>query len=137
MAKVTFVIEDGYAYAQTGGLCFLNLTADPAMGMITLHVAVPNADRMLLPGMYAHARLEQVVDKRATMALQQAMTRSPSDISVMAVDEKGMAAVCQVQVDRLTDMEWIISNGLKAGGKAIVGGPQKVRLGAPIKVTPR
>jgi len=135
-AKVTLVTEDGRAYAQSGKLYFSDLTVDPATGTITLRAIVPNADRTLLPGMYVRARLEQAVDEQAITVPQQAVTRSPDGASVMVVDEKGMAAVRQVQADRSTGTEWIVSSGLKAGDKVIVDGLQKVRPGAPVKAVP-
>ncbi|MGN6261225.1 MAG: efflux RND transporter periplasmic adaptor subunit [Ralstonia sp.] len=135
-AKVTLVTEDGRAYAQPGKLYFSDLTVDPATGTITLRAIVPNADRTLLPGMYVRARLEQAVDEQAITVPQQAVTRSPDGASVMVVDEKGMAAVRQVQADRSTGTEWIVSSGLKAGDKVIVDGLQKVHPGAPVKAVP-
>jgi membrane fusion protein (multidrug efflux system) len=130
------VTEDGRAYAQPGKLYFSDLTVDPATGTITLRAIVPNADRTLLPGMYVRARLEQAVDEQAITVPQQAVTRSPDGASVMVVDEKGMAAVRQVQADRSIGTEWIVSSGLKAGDKVIVDGLQKAHPGAPVKAVP-
>ena len=76
------------------------------------------------------------MDEQAITVPQQAVTRSPDGASVMVVDEKGTAAVRQVQADRSTGTEWIVSNGLKAGDKVIVDGLQKVRPGAPVKAVP-
>ncbi|ANJ74305.1 efflux RND transporter periplasmic adaptor subunit [Ralstonia insidiosa] len=135
-AKVTLVTEDGRAYAQPGKLYFSDLTVDPATGTITLRAIVPNADRTLLPGMYVRARLEQAVDEQAITVPQQAVTRSPDGASVMIVDADGKVAVRQVQADRSTGTEWIVSSGLKAGDKVIVDGLQKVRPGAPVKAVP-
>lgn len=109
---------------------------DPATGTITLRAIVPNADRTLLPGMYVRARLEQAVDEQAITVPQQAVTRSPDGASVMIVDADGKVAVRQVQADRSTGTEWIVSSGLKAGDKVIVDGLQKVRPGAPVKAVP-
>jgi membrane fusion protein (multidrug efflux system) len=135
-AKVTLLMEDGSAYPHPGKLLFSDLTVDQSSGAITLRAEVPNPDRILLPGMYARARIEQAVNDRAITVPQQAVQRDPAGASVMLVGADGKVAVQPVKADAAQGDVWIVSEGLKAGDRVIVEGFQKVRPGAVVKPVP-
>ena len=64
-AKVNLLLEDGTQYQHPGRLLFSDITVDETTGMITLRGEIPNPERLLLPGMFARARLEQAMDTQA------------------------------------------------------------------------
>lgn len=135
-AKVTLVTEDGRPYAHAGKLLFSDLTVDESSGAITLRAEFPNPERMLLPGLYVRARLEQAASDNAILVPQQAVQRSPTGASVMLVGADDKVAVQTVKAESAQGNAWIISEGLKAGDRVIVEGVQKVKAGAPVKAVP-
>lgn len=132
-AKVTLITEDGKAYPQTGRLLFSDLSVDESSGAILLRAEFPNPNRVLLPGMYVRARLEQAVDKRAITVPQQAVQRSPQGATVLVVGSDGKVVVRGVKTDGAQDNTWLISEGLQAGDRVVVEGFQKVKPGAVVK----
>lgn len=135
-AKVTLVTDDGRPYPHDGKLLFSDISVDEGTGAITLRAEFPNPDRLLLPGMYVRARLEQAVSENAITVPQQAVTRDPSGASVMVVGQDGKVVAQPVKVENAQGNAWVISEGLKAGDRVIVEGLQKVRPGAPVRPVP-
>ena len=135
-AKVTLVTEDGQPYPHAGKLLFSDLTVDESSGAITLRAEFPNPERMLLPGLYVRARLEQAATENAILVPQQAVQRSPSGAAVMVVGADGKVAAQPVKTAGTQGNSWIIAEGLKAGDRVIVEGLQKVKPGAPVKPVP-
>ena len=135
-AKVTLVTDDGRPYPHDGKLLFSDFSVDEGTGAITLRAEFPNPDRLLLPGMYVRARLEQAVSENAITVPQQAVLRDPTGASVMLVGQDGKVAPQPVKVENAQGNAWIISEGLKAGDRVIVEGFQKVKPGATVKPVP-
>jgi membrane fusion protein (multidrug efflux system) len=135
-AKVTIVMEDGSVYPHPGKLLFSDVSVDESSGAITLRAEVPNPDKMLLPGMYVRARIEQAVAENTITVPQQAVVRDPSGASVYVVGDDGKVALRPVKTGSVEGSKWIISDGLKSGERVVVEGLQKVKPGAAVKPVP-
>ena len=136
-ASVRIVLEDGSEYAQPGRLLFSDLSVDQATGQITLRAEVPNANGLLLPGLYVRVRLEQAKAGNAVLLPQQAVTRSGQGDSVMVVGSDGKVAPRPVKLGNAAQgSQWVILEGLKAGEQVMVDGFQKLRGDAPVKPVP-
>jgi membrane fusion protein (multidrug efflux system) len=135
-AKVTLVMEDGSTYSQPGKLLFSDLTVDESSGSFTLRAEFPNPQRILLPGMYVRARLEQAISENAILVPQQAVQRQPNGAIVMVVGADNKVVPRTVKADTAQGNSWIVSDGLKAGERVIVEGFQKVQPGAAVKAVP-
>src|SRR5439155_4964808 len=97
----------------------------------------PNAERMLLPGMFARARLEQAVNNEAWTVPQRGVARGPNGTAtVLVVDADNKVQSRLVQAETAVGDKWVVSSGVKAGDRVIVEGLQKVRPGATVKAVP-
>lgn len=132
-AKVTLVTEDGKIYPQTGRLLFSDLSVDESTGAILLRAEFSNPDRVLLPGMYVRARLEQGIDAQAITVPQQAVQRSPQGATVLLVGADGKIVARPVTTDGAQGNSWRINDGLKGGERVVVEGFQKIKPGALVK----
>jgi membrane fusion protein, multidrug efflux system len=135
-ALVRVVLEDGTEYPQPGRLLFSDLTVDATSGQITLRAEIPNANGVLLPGLYVRVRLEQAKAGNAVLLPQQAVTRSGQGDTVMVVDKDGKVAPRNIKVGNEQNGQWVILDGLKAGEQVVVDGFQKMRPNAPVKPVP-
>jgi membrane fusion protein (multidrug efflux system) len=135
-AKVTLITEDGQTYPQTGKLLFSDLAVDESTGAISLRAEFPNPERLLLPGMYVRARLEQAVSENTITVPQQAVQRGTEGAQVLVVGADNKVAVRPVSADRAQGNDWIISQGLQAGERVIVEGFQKAKPGSTVKPVP-
>ncbi|MBI1889930.1 MAG: efflux RND transporter periplasmic adaptor subunit [Burkholderiales bacterium] len=132
-AKVTLVTEDGRPYSLPGKLLFSDISVDESTGAITLRAEFPNPDRLLLPGMFVRARVEQAVSDNAITVPQQAVVRGPNGATVTVVTPENKAVVRAVKADNSQGDSWIIAEGLKPGERVIVEGFQKVKPDATVK----
>ena len=76
-AKVKLILEDGTPYPLEGALQFRDVTVDPTTGRYILRIVFPNPKRVLLPGMFVRAVLEEGVNEQALLVPQQGVSRDP------------------------------------------------------------
>jgi membrane fusion protein (multidrug efflux system) len=129
-AKVTLTLEDGRAYAQSGRLEFSEVTVDRSTGAVTLRASFPNPDKVLLPGMFVRARVEEGVRPDAILVPQKGVQRNrlgqPTAL-VLAPDDKVEQRV--LTIDRAVGNQWLVDSGLSPGDRLIVEGGMKVKPG--------
>ncbi len=135
-ARVTLVMENGEAYPQAGKLLFSDVSVDESTGAVSMRAAFPNPQRLLLPGMYVRARLEQGVNEAAITVPQQAVVRGAEGASVMVVGSDNKVLARPVKAEAASGDKWIVSEGLKGGERIIVEGFQKAKPGAAVTPQP-
>jgi len=136
-AKVTLLLDDGTIYPREGKLLFSDITVDPTTGMITMRAEFPNPDELLLPGMFARARLEQAVDSAAMTVPQRAVTYgADGKPTVTALTPDNKVQIVPVTVNGTEGNNWIVTSGLKAGDRVILEGLQKIQPGMAVTPVP-
>ena len=73
--EVSLVLEDGSEYAHKGVLQFAEPVVDMNTGTVTVRARFPNAEGLLLPGMYVRAEFSPVEAREAILAPQQGISR--------------------------------------------------------------
>lgn len=132
---VKLILEDGSEYAAEGRLALSEVTVDQGTGSVTLRAQFPNADGVLLPGMYVRARLPQGTRSEAILVPHKALSRDPlGNALVMVVNAESKVEARPVKVAQSLGSDWVVTSGLAAGERVIVEGLQKVRPGAPVQV---
>ena len=135
-ATVGLRLEDGTLYPQPGRLEFTGVTESESTGAIKLRAVFPNADGMLLPGMYVRALLTLGVAQSALLVPQQAVSRNArGDATVLVVDADNHVEQRALQLEASVDNQWRVLTGLNAGERIIVQGQQKVRPGDTVRPT--
>ena len=128
--KVKLLLEDGTVYPWEGTLQFRDVTVDPSTGAVSLRVVFPNPQRILLPGMFVRAVVQEGVQAQAILIPQQAVSRDPKGNPVaLIVDAAGKVGQRVLSLDRAMGDKWLVSSGLRPGDRVIVEGVQKVRPG--------
>jgi len=135
-ARVSLVLEDGSAYAESGRLEFSEVSVDQSTGSVTLRAVFPNPRHELLPGMFVHARLAEGVKTSAILAPQRGVTRDlKGQATALVVNGTNEVEQRILKTDRAFGDKWLVTDGLKAGDRIIVEGLQFVRPGAKVKAT--
>jgi membrane fusion protein, multidrug efflux system len=135
--KVTLILEDGRAYPLPGKLQFSDVTVDQSTGSVTVRALFPNPNRVLLPGMFVRAHIEEGVNDNAMLVPQIGVTH----------DQKGQAVALVVGPDDkvvphnlvttgMRGADWIVDSGLRPGDRVIVQGTEKVHPGMTVKAVP-
>lgn len=133
-ASVTLILEDGTEYPQPATIAFTEPVVDQATGAVTIRARVPNAEGLLLPGMFVRVRLEEGVAPNALLVPQQGVSRAAGgQASVMVVTADNKVEQRNVTADRAIGDQWLVTEGLRAGDRVIVEGTGKVRAGATVR----
>lgn len=133
-APIRLLLEDGSAYPHPGVLKVSGVTVNAGTGSVTLRALVPNPERLLLPGMYVRAVLEQGVVEQALLVPQQGVTRKVSGEAtalVVGADDRVERRV--IVVDRAIGNRWQVTQGLQPGDRVIVDGLQRIKVGDVVK----
>ena len=134
-ARIQLVLEDGSKYPHPGRLTFSGVTVDAGTGSVTLRAVVPNPDRLLMPGMYVRAVLQEGVNATALLVPQQAVTRAPDgSASTLVIDGESKVAKRAIHVGRAVGTRWQVLDGLAAGDRVMTEGSQRVKVGDKVKV---
>jgi membrane fusion protein (multidrug efflux system) len=139
-AQVTLTLEDGSSYDKSGVLQFAETTVDQSTGSVILRAVFPNPQKMLLPGMFVTAHLEEGISENAILVPQQGVThnaKGQATALVVTADDKVELRV--IKTDRAIGNQWLVTDGLHAGDRVIVDGLQRAQPGGsvtPTDVTP-
>ncbi|MDU8029793.1 efflux RND transporter periplasmic adaptor subunit [Pseudomonas syringae pv. actinidiae] len=133
-ANITLKLDDGSLYNQDGRLQFSGVSVNEGTGTVTLRARFANPDRLLLPGMYVKAVIEQARDDKAILIPQKAVSRSASGVTTALLVVNGKIEQRVVNIDRAVGNQWWVTSGLLAGDQVVVEGGQKVRVGAEVAV---
>jgi membrane fusion protein (multidrug efflux system) len=129
--------DDGSAYPATGTVQFSEVSVSESTGTVTLRARFPNAQGLLLPGMFVTTEFEQAVETGVFLVPQVAVQRDfngDAFVFVVGRDNKAMRRVIQTQ--RTAGANWVVTGGLKAGERVIVQGLNQLKSGAEVKPVP-
>jgi len=129
-------LEDGSTYKQTGKFQFANATVAETVGTISVRVIFSNPDRLLLPGMYVRANIEEGVAPNSFLVPQRAVTRNTKgEPTAMFVTPEGKVQARTLKVQRSIGNSWLVSEGLKDGDRVIIEGGQRVKDGQDVNAS--
>ncbi|MFP3503180.1 efflux RND transporter periplasmic adaptor subunit [Burkholderia sp. SIMBA_062] len=133
-AKVSLILEDGKTYSDAGKLQFSDVTVDQTTGSVTIRAVFPNPGRVLLPGMFVRARIEEGVNENAFLVPQIGVTHDAKGQAIALVVNAGNKVEPRpLKTTGMQGQNWIVEGGLQAGDRVIVQGVEKVRPGATVK----
>jgi membrane fusion protein (multidrug efflux system) len=96
----------------------------------------PNPQKLLLPGMFVTARLEEGVSENAILVPQQGVTHdAKGEPTALVVTPDNKVELRVIKTDRAIGDKWLVSDGLHAGDQVIVDGLQKAQPGATVAPT--
>ena len=136
-ATVRLKLEDGSDYGATGTVEFSEVVVDQSTGTVTLRARFPNAQGLLLPGMFVRAAFNQAIQASAILVPQQAVSRDPQgNATVFVVGANNKVAQRTVKADRALGANWVVTDGLRDGDKVVTQGTNNLRPGADVRAVP-
>jgi membrane fusion protein, multidrug efflux system len=133
-AKVTLILEDGREYPGAGKLQFSDVSVDQGTGSVTVRAIFPNKDRVLLPGMFVRARIDEGVNDKALVVPQVGVTHDQKgQPTALVVGPDNKVALRQLVTSGTYGDKWVVDSGLNAGDRVIVQGTEKARPGSTVK----
>jgi RND family efflux transporter MFP subunit len=131
--EVQVVLEDGSLYAHMGALEFSEVTVDVGTGSVTLRALMPNPERLLLPGMFVQAVIQEGVREGTVLAPQQGITHNiKGDPTALVVGPDNTVQPRVLRTDHAVGDQWVVTEGLQPGDRVIVEGLQMAKPGGKV-----
>lgn len=129
--RVGLANETGFPHE--GKLEFVDNQLDPQTGSVRMRATFVNADKVLVPGLFARVQLGGGKDlTKALLISDLAVGTDQNRKFVFVVDANNKAEYRQVQLGQTVAGLRVVNEGLKAGEKVVVNGLQRVHPGAII-----
>ncbi|WP_322072198.1 efflux RND transporter periplasmic adaptor subunit [Paraburkholderia bannensis] len=132
---VKLKLENGTTYPQEGRLEFGESSVATGTGTYTLRAVVPNPRRLLLPGMYVRAIVEEGTMPQAYLLPQRAVSRNTRGEATALLVRGGKVEAVELAGAREHGNDWLVTQGLHEGDALIVEGSQQVRAGDAVAAT--
>lgn len=127
--SVKLKLENGTIYSHAGRLEFAESNVSESTGTFTVRAVFPNPDRLLLPGMYVRAIVEQGIAQNSFAVPQRGVTRnSKGEATGTFVTAEGKVEQRVLTVSRNVGNNWL-ATGIKDGDRVVVEGTQLVKPG--------
>jgi len=129
--------------AFTGNIASINSKVDPASRNVQVRASFANADRRLVPGMYANVDIDDGEPSTLVTLPQSAITYNPYGNTVYLVQKKGTdekgnpnLSVLQrfVKLGDTRGDQVAVKSGVVAGDEVVTAGQMKLRNGSPVVV---
>jgi membrane fusion protein (multidrug efflux system) len=156
--KVKLYLEDGTPYTRfpvktgekpewiEGEFLFSGITVETSTGAINIRAKFDNPERILLPGMYVKAEIEEGILDNALLVPQKSVTRDLRNLPQVFVltkqpeagksvenaalgEQEYYIAARRVTIERDYDNKWLVTDGLAPGELIAVDGLLHVRPG--------
>jgi membrane fusion protein (multidrug efflux system) len=136
-ARIKLKLENGSTYPAEGTLKFTDVSVDPTTGSQVVRAVFPNAQGLLLPGMYARAELIEGVKSNGLIVPIRAVSRDErGNPTAMVVGQDGKIQRRQITAPRTVGQNWLVSGGLRPGDRVVVEGGQSLKPGVAVKALP-
>lgn len=131
--KVTLRLADGTAFDQEGTLTAAEPFVNETTGVVTLRLSFANPDRILLPGMYVQAVVQQNTAKGVVLAPQEGVSRDRRGQPIaLVVNAQNVVEQRQLTILQDHGNQWVVGEGLQDGDRIVVEGVQKIGPGMTV-----
>ena len=128
--NVRLRLENGAIYPLGGKLEFSEANVSLETGTFTVRAVFSNPKRLLLPGMYVRAIVEEGVAPNSFLVPQRAVTRNTKGEATAMFLGRGDKVEERVLITgRSVGNNWLVTHGVEDGDRVIVEGTQLVRPG--------
>ncbi|MGB2669318.1 MAG: efflux RND transporter periplasmic adaptor subunit [Candidatus Acidiferrum sp.] len=129
---LTLLLADGSTYPSTGKVLWTDRQVDPSTGTIRVAASFPNPSGVLRPGEYGRVRAITEMRHNAILVPQAAVTELQGSYQTAVVGLDNKVTVQNIQIGSQVDSDWIVTQGIAAGDRVIVGGMQFAHPGATV-----
>ena len=135
--SVTATVDTYPGTSFVGKLVSINSKVDASSRNVQARASFANADRRLVPGMYANVEVDNAAATNEITLPQSAITYNPYGDTVYIVHrtgDKGTVVQRFVQLGETRGDQVAIKSGVKVGDEVVTAGQVKLRNGSPIVV---
>jgi RND family efflux transporter MFP subunit len=126
-------LADEKGYPRQGIVNFADNQLNPDTGTLRSRAVFPNADGMLLPGLFARIRLPVGDPHQALLVPDDAVESVQGQKFLYVVDDQNQVVSRRVHVGAVHDGLRVIEEGLKPGERVIISSLERLRPGMVVK----
>ena len=130
--SISLILSDGSLYPETGKLSFTDRQVDPTTGAVTFEAAFTNPDRLLRPGQFVKVNVVTDIRKDALVIPQRSVIEMQGIYQVFVVDKDNKVQMKIIQVEGSFKDAYIVTDGLSATDKVVMGGTSLLKNGSAI-----
>lgn len=132
--SVRLKLENGTMYALDGTLEFSESAVSQDTGTYSVRAQFSNPERLLLPGMYVRALVEEGVADDSFLVPQRAVSRNTKgEPTAWFVNGEGKIEERVLEVGQSVGNNWLVNAGVSDGDRVVVEGTQLVRVGQDVE----
>ncbi len=121
-------------YPHEGTLDAADLAVDPQTGSIRLRSIFPNPEKILLPGMFVRAAVEDANGAEEIVVPQKSVNIEPGgEKTVWVIDSEDRARKRTIRTGPAYRNRWVVLDGLEPGERVVVEGRMKLREDAEVR----
>ncbi|WP_233127371.1 efflux RND transporter periplasmic adaptor subunit [Anaerovibrio sp. JC8] len=133
--NVRIVLSDGKEYPGLGNVVAVDRAMEGKTSSLMLKAEFDNSKGILIPGMFARARLVGDTIKGAILVPQRAVQQLLGKSFVMVVGEGNKSAVVPVELGESVGSYYVIKSGLNGSEQVVVEGLTNLTEGVEMAVT--
>lgn len=133
---VSVRMQNETGFPHQGYLDFVDTGLDASTGTMEFRALLPNAEYILLPGLFVEVRVATTKPRDQLTVPDTAVLYDQIGPYVLIVDDKNMVVLQRVKLGALEEGVRAVLQGLKAQDRVIVGGLQNATPGNPVSVNP-
>lgn len=126
-------LPDGTSYGKAGKIAFLGNQVDPQTGTVQVYADFPNSNELLLPGGFVDVDVQRAQPEARLLVPVQAVQTESNGTFVLVVGPDDKVRQQTVTLGAQIGQDYIVTQGVAAGERVIIGGVQKVRPGETVK----
>lgn len=131
--SVKLRLENGTIYPHSGKLEFSESAVSETTGTYSVRAEFPNPDRLLLPGMYVRALVEEGIADNSFLVPQRAVSRNTKgEPTALFVNGEGKVEERVLDVGPSVGNNWLVNAGVADGDRIVVEGSLLVRVGQEV-----
>lgn len=132
---VRLKLDTGQEYNQPGKLEFAEANIDETTGTFRVRAEFPNPAKLLLPGMFVRAVIQEGIAENSFLLPQRGVGRNTKgEATGKFVGPDGKVEERVLTTRRSIGSNWLVDTGVKDGEQLIVEGGQLVRSGQTVTV---
>ncbi|MCR5175302.1 MAG: efflux RND transporter periplasmic adaptor subunit [Anaerovibrio sp.] len=133
--NVRIVLSDGKEYPALGNVVGLDRAMDGNTSSLLVKAEFDNPNGVLIPGMFARARLVGDTIKDALLVPQRSVQQLLGKSFVIVVGEDNKSVVVPVELGQKVGSYYVITSGLKGNEQVVVEGLTTLTEGMDMEVT--
>lgn len=130
---VRMQLADESGYPREGYIESADNRLNPETGSLVLRMVFPNADKALVPGLFARVQLPVSPAQPALLVSERAVGTDQSQKFVLAVADDNKVVYRTVKLGGTYEDKRVVRSGLNPGDRVIVNGLQRVRPGMAVQ----